>query len=89
MKYLKILCQMIKEPTYFLKDPLKKSCCNFLHLLIHYFLIPDVGRGPSAKFQVENVHTAAELKMTGNCLLDHFCRSIWPLQIKTSLICNY
>lgn len=68
MKYLKILCQLIKEPTYFLKDLYKKSWCNFLHLLIHYFLIPDVGRGPSAKFQVENVHTAAELKMTGNCL---------------------
>ena len=31
-------------------------------------MITDVGRGPSAKFQVENVHTAAELKMTGNCL---------------------
>jgi len=26
------------------------------------------GRGPSAKFVVENVHTMAELKMTGNCL---------------------
>ena len=33
-----------------------------------FILITDVGRGPSAKFQVENVHTAAELKMTGNCL---------------------
>jgi len=33
-----------------------------------YMWIADVGRGPSAKFQVENVHTAAELKMTGNCL---------------------
>jgi len=27
-----------------------------------------VGRGPSAKFEVENIHTMAELKMTGNCL---------------------
>ena len=27
-----------------------------------------VPRGPSAKFAVENVHTMAELKMTGNCL---------------------
>jgi ribosome biogenesis protein BRX1 len=25
-------------------------------------------RGPSAKFQVENVHTMRELKLTGNCL---------------------
>jgi len=27
-----------------------------------------VGRGPSLKFEVENIHTMAELKMTGNCL---------------------
>ena len=27
-----------------------------------------VARGPSAKFEVENIHTMAELKMTGNCL---------------------
>ena len=33
-----------------------------------YMWVADVSRGPSAKFQVENVHTAAELKMTGNCL---------------------
>lgn len=33
-----------------------------------YFWMADVGRGPSAKFQVENVHTAGELKLTGNCL---------------------
>ena len=33
-----------------------------------YFWIADVSRGPSAKFHVENVHTAGELKMTGNCL---------------------
>jgi len=33
-----------------------------------YMWMADVGRGPSAKFQVVNVHTAAELKMTGNCL---------------------
>lgn len=33
-----------------------------------YVWVSDIGRGPSAKFQVENVHTAAELKMTGNCL---------------------
>merc|ERR1712110_536890 len=30
--------------------------------------VSDVARGPSAKFQVENIHTAAELKLTGNCL---------------------
>ncbi len=24
--------------------------------------------GPSAKFQVQNIHTMDELKMTGNCL---------------------
>ncbi len=28
----------------------------------------NVSRGPSAKFQVENIHTMAELKLTGNCL---------------------
>ena len=33
-----------------------------------YLWLSDIARGPSAKFQVENVHTAAELKMTGNCL---------------------
>ena len=33
-----------------------------------YMWMSDISRGPSAKFQVENVHTAAELKMTGNCL---------------------
>ena len=27
-----------------------------------------VAWGPSAKFEVENIHTMAELKMTGNCL---------------------
>jgi len=27
-----------------------------------------VARGPSVKFEVENIHTMAELKMTGNCL---------------------
>ncbi len=33
-----------------------------------YMWVADCARGPSAKFQVENVHTAGELKMTGNCL---------------------
>jgi len=33
-----------------------------------YMWVSDVARGPSAKFQVENIHTAAELKLTGNCL---------------------
>merc|ERR1712050_748702 len=28
----------------------------------------NVARGPSIKFEVENIHTMAELKMTGNCL---------------------
>jgi len=27
-----------------------------------------IARGPSVKFEVENIHTMAELKMTGNCL---------------------
>merc|ERR1712179_567934 len=27
-----------------------------------------MGRGPTVKFQVENVHTMSELKLTGNCL---------------------
>ena len=33
-----------------------------------YMWAVNAPRGPSAKFQVENVHTMAELKMTGNCL---------------------
>jgi len=28
----------------------------------------NVARGPSVKFEVENIHTLSELKMTGNCL---------------------
>jgi len=28
----------------------------------------NIARGPCAKFQVENVHTMGELKLTGNCL---------------------
>lgn len=33
-----------------------------------FMWISNVPRGPSIKFQVENVHTMAELKLTGNCL---------------------
>lgn len=33
-----------------------------------YMWISSVGRGPSFKFLVQNVHTMEELKMTGNCL---------------------
>ena len=33
-----------------------------------YLWAANVARGPSAKFLVENIHTMAELKMTGNCL---------------------
>ncbi|KAL2099627.1 hypothetical protein ACEWY4_004021 [Coilia grayii] len=33
-----------------------------------YMWISNVPHGPSAKFLVQNVHTLAELKMTGNCL---------------------
>lgn len=33
-----------------------------------YLWIANVPHGPSAKFLVQNVHTLAELKMTGNCL---------------------
>ncbi|XP_051962010.1 ribosome biogenesis protein BRX1 homolog [Xyrauchen texanus] len=33
-----------------------------------YMWISNVPNGPSAKFLVQNVHTLAELKMTGNCL---------------------
>merc|ERR1712243_300659 len=28
----------------------------------------NVARGPSVKFEVENIHTMSELKMTGKCL---------------------
>ncbi|MBN3305301.1 BRX1 protein, partial [Amia calva] len=33
-----------------------------------YMWLSNVPNGPSAKFLVQNVHTLAELKMTGNCL---------------------
>uniref|UniRef100_UPI0009B34CD2 ribosome biogenesis protein BRX1 homolog n=1 Tax=Monopterus albus TaxID=43700 RepID=UPI0009B34CD2 len=33
-----------------------------------YMWISNSPHGPSAKFLVQNVHTLAELKMTGNCL---------------------
>jgi len=33
-----------------------------------YMWAANVARGPSVKFEVENIHTCAELKMTGNCL---------------------
>ncbi|KAM9820813.1 ribosome biogenesis protein BRX1 homolog [Neosynchiropus ocellatus] len=33
-----------------------------------YMWISNSPRGPSAKFLVQNIHTLAELKMTGNCL---------------------
>ncbi|KAK3524625.1 hypothetical protein QTP70_031380, partial [Hemibagrus guttatus] len=33
-----------------------------------YMWISNVPHGPSAKFLVQNLHTLAELKMTGNCL---------------------
>ncbi|CAG0918008.1 unnamed protein product, partial [Notodromas monacha] len=33
-----------------------------------YAWLSNVPGGPSAKFQVENIHTMAELKLTGNCL---------------------
>merc|ERR1711983_546910 len=33
-----------------------------------YMWAANVARGPSVKFEVENIHMMAELKMTGNCL---------------------
>jgi len=33
-----------------------------------YMWAANVARGPSVKFEVENIHTMSELKMTGNCL---------------------
>lgn len=33
-----------------------------------YMWLSNVPKGPSAKFLIENIHTMAELKMTGNCL---------------------
>ncbi|XP_060617361.2 ribosome biogenesis protein BRX1 homolog [Anolis sagrei] len=33
-----------------------------------YIWLSNVPHGPSAKFLVQNIHTLAELKMTGNCL---------------------
>jgi len=33
-----------------------------------YLWAANIARGPSVKFEVENIHTTGELKMTGNCL---------------------
>jgi len=50
-----------------------KNCNNLLFLEARkrkdlYLWVSKVPSGPSAKFLVQNVHTLAEVKMTGNCL---------------------
>jgi ribosome biogenesis protein BRX1 len=51
-----------------------KSCNNILYLETRkhsdlYMYLGKTPNGPSVKFQVVNVHTMDELKLTGNCML--------------------
>ena len=51
----------------------ERSCNNFLHFECHkhqdlFLWLGKSPNGPSLKFQVTNVHTTKELKLTGNCL---------------------
>jgi len=63
-----------KEPLFVVNEIAEMKNCNKCILFESrrktdlYMWIGNIPRGPSAKFVVENVHTMAELKMTGNCL---------------------
>jgi len=63
-----------KEPMFVVNEIAEMKNCNKCILFDSrrnndlYLWIGNVPRGPSAKFVVENIHTMAELKMTGNCL---------------------
>ena len=51
----------------------ERSCNNYLHFECHkhqdlFLWLGKSPNGPSLKFQVTNVHTTKELKLTGNCL---------------------
>ncbi|CEL99980.1 unnamed protein product [Vitrella brassicaformis CCMP3155] len=75
-----------------------KSCNNCVFLEVRkgrelYMWVSRVPDGPSAKFQILNVHTLGELKMTGNCLLhsrpllsfDHHFDTLPPLALLREL----
>ena len=63
-----------KEPMFVVNEIAEMKNCNKCILFEArrktdlFMWVGGVPRGPSAKFVVENVHTMAELKMTGNCL---------------------
>jgi len=63
-----------KEPMFVVNEIAEMKNCNKCILFESrrktdlFMWVGGVPRGPSAKFVVENVHTMAELKMTGNCL---------------------
>jgi len=63
-----------KEPMFVVNEIAEMKNCNKCILFESrrktdlFVWVGGVPRGPSAKFAVENVHTMAELKMTGNCL---------------------
>ena len=51
-----------------------KSCNQILYMETRkhtdlYMFLGKTPQGPSAKFQVVNIHTMEELKLTGNCML--------------------
>lgn len=51
----------------------ERSCNNFLFFDCHkhtdlFLWVGKSPSGPSMKFQVSDIHTTAELKLTGNCL---------------------
>ncbi|RWS24550.1 ribosome biogenesis protein BRX1-like protein [Leptotrombidium deliense] len=63
-----------KDPLLVINDICEMKNCNKCLYFENkkkqdlYLWISNIGRGPSAKFLVENIHTMEELRMTGNCL---------------------
>lgn len=60
--------------TSVLYDIELKSCNQILYLETRkhqdlYMFLGKAPQGPSAKFQVLNIHTMDELKLTGNCMV--------------------
>jgi len=63
-----------KDPLYVINEICEMKNCNKSIFFESrkkqdlYMWVSNIGKGPSMKFYVENVHTMKELKMTGNCL---------------------
>merc|ERR1712059_106041 len=63
-----------KESLFAINEIAEMKNCSRCHLIEGrrkrdvFLWAANVARGPSVKFEVENIHTMAELKMTGNCL---------------------